>query len=74
MTHKTITADMVHNFAWYDTRVEALKKVRELEKQGVACYLGGKYAKSKFAYLDIKIAAIQNNCWSGSGSLWVVAW
>ena len=74
MTRKTITVDMVHNFAWYDTRAEALRKVRELEKQGIACYLGGKHAKSKFMYLDIKIAAIQHNCWSGSDSPWVVAW
>lgn len=74
MTHKTITVDMVHNFAWYDTRTEALRKVRELEKQGIVCYLGGKRAKSKFTYLDIKIAAIQHNLWSGGDSPWVVAW
>ena len=74
MVHKTIAADMVHNFAWYDTREEVLRKVRELEKQGIASYYGGKRAKSKFTYHDIKIAAIHNNCWSGSDSPWVVAW
>lgn len=74
MTHKTITVDMVHNFAWYEDRRDALKKVQELKNQGITCYYGGKRAKSWATYADIKIAAIHNNCWDGSDSPWVVAW
>ena len=32
MAHNTITVDMVHNFAWYEDRRNALKKVNELKK------------------------------------------
>ena len=74
MAHNTITVDMVHNFAWYEDRRNALKKVNELKKQGIPVYCGGKRAKSKFTYLDIKTAAIYHNRWNGSGLPWVVAW
>ena len=74
MTHTTITVNMVHNFSWYEDRSDALKKVNDLKKQGVAVYYGGKHAKSKFTYHDLKIAAIYQNKWNGSNLPWVVAW
>lgn len=74
MEHKTVTVDMVHNFAWCDTRKEALETVKRLEAQGITVYYGGKHAKSKFTYLDIKIAAIYQDKWSGNDCPWIVAW
>lgn len=74
MENKTITVDMVHHFSWCDTKGEALKKVRELQKQGITAYFGGKYARSKQKYHDLKIAAIYQGKWGGSGLPWVVAW
>lgn len=74
MNGKTFTVNAVSNFAWYDTKGEALKKVNELQKQGITAYFGGKYARSKQKYHDLKIAAICHNQWDGSGLPWVVAW
>lgn len=74
MEHKTITVNMVHHFEWYDTRIEALKRVKALNAQGILVYYGGKRAKSKFTYLDIKIAAIYQDKWNGNDCPWVVAW
>lgn len=74
MTHETITVDMVHNFAWFENRTDAIKKAKELSKLGHTVYIGGKRAKSKFNYFDIKSAAIYQYKWSGSGMPWVIAW
>lgn len=74
MVHKTIKVNDVSNFAWYDTRAEAMKKVKELEKEGITPFIGGKRAKSWATYGDIKTAAIYQNRWTGSGSPWIVAW
>ena len=74
MTHTTITSKDVNQFEWFDTRAEALNRAKTLEKQGIPTYIGGKRARKKFNYLDIKIAAIYHNKWSGSNKPWVVAW
>lgn len=74
MTHKTIQVSEVKNFAWFDTKSEAVKYAREVEAEGGTVFIGGKRAKSWATYKDIVIAAIYQNRWTGSGSPWVVAW
>ena len=74
MTHNTIKVNDVSNFWWFETRAEAMKKVKELEREGIKAHVGGKRAKSWVTYGDIKSAAIYQNKWSGSGMPWVVAW
>ena len=74
MTHETICVNDVSHFAWFDDRKEAVAKAKELSKLGYDVKIGGKRAKSKFNYYDIKSAAIHQNKWSGSGMPWVVAW
>ena len=74
MTHETIKVNDVSNFAWFDDRADAIKKANELKAKGVNAKIGGKNAKSKFTYFDIRSAAICQNKWSGSGMKWVVAW
>ena len=74
MTHETIRVNDVNNFAWFETKSEAVKRARELSKLGLDVKLGGKRAKSWANYFDIKSAAVCQNKWSGSGMPWVIAW
>lgn len=74
MTHEIIKVNDVQNFAWFENKTDAMKKARQLEKQGIAAKIGGKRSKSWAVYHEIKIAAIFQNEWSGSGMAWVVAW
>lgn len=75
MTHETITHKDVNRFAWYNSRKEALNMATILRKKGIKVYIGGKRARSScYNYLDIKIAAIYQNAWSGSEMPWVIAW
>ena len=74
MAHETIKVNSVNNFAWFDTKNEAVRKMNELSKRGLDVKIGGKRAKSWADYLDIKSAAICQNKWSGSGMPWVIAW
>lgn len=72
--NKALNVNDINNFAWYLTKKDVLKKVKELQEQGIIVYYGGKNAKSKQVYHDIKIAAIYHNQWDGSNQPWVVAW
>lgn len=74
MLHKTIKVTDVSHFYWCDTKAEATKKSKELEKQGITVYIGGKRGKTHFNYLDIQTAAIYQNKGNGSDSNWVAAW
>ena len=74
MTHITITHRDVNRFEWCYSKKEALGRAAALKKQGIPAYFGGKRAKSRFAYNDIKIAAICHNAWNGGNLPWVVAW
>ena len=58
MTHKTITHRDVNQFAWCDSRKEAISKATKLMGQGKGVYIGGKKAKNKWNYHDITMAAI----------------
>ena len=74
MTHETITHKDVNRFAWYNSRKEALSMAAILMSKGIQVYIGGKKAKRKCNYLDIKIAAIYHNAWKGDEMPWVIAW
>lgn len=74
MTHETITHKEVNRFAWYSSRKEALNMAAILRGKGIQVYIGGKRAKRKFNYLDIKNAAIYQNKWIGDEMPWVIAW
>lgn len=74
MAHETIMVNSVNNFAWFETKGEAVRKMKELSKLGLDVKIGGKRAKSWANYLDIKSAAIYQNKWSGSDMPWVIAW
>lgn len=74
MTHETITHKDVNRFAWYNSRKEALNMAAILRSKGIKVYIGGKKAKRKYNYHDIKIAAIYQNAWFGSEMPWVIAW
>lgn len=74
MTHETIKVTDVSNFEWFDYQSEAKERAKELSKLGIDVKIGGKRAKSKFNYYDIRTAAIYQNKWSGSGMPWVIAW
>jgi len=74
MTRNTIKVNEVSNYWFFETRAEAMKKVKALEKEGIKAYIGGKRAKSWVTYFDILRAAIYQNKWSSSGMPWVVAW
>lgn len=75
MTHKTITVNEIHYFIWCETRSEALRRAKEIEKQGITgVHVAGKRAKTREDYMDIQRAAIYQDKWSGGNSPWVVAW
>ena len=74
MTHETITYRVVNQFAWYDSRKEALSKAAKLKRQGKSVYIGGKRAKNKRNYIDIVIAAIIHDDKGDGSKPWVIAW
>ena len=74
MTHKTITHRDVNQFAWCDSRKEALSKAAKLMGEGKGVYIGGKKAKNKWNYHDITMAAIIHNDKGDGNKPWVVAW
>lgn len=74
MTHRAITHKDVNQFEWYNSREKALNRAKELKKQGIPVYIGGKKAKNSYNYHDLRIAAIYHNAWSGGNLPWVVAW
>lgn len=74
MTHKTITYRDVNQFEWYDTRIEALSRAGKLMKDGKIVYIGGKRAKDKWNYHDIRMAAIVHNDKDACDKPWVIAW
>ena len=74
MNQKTITVTDVNNFAWFNSKKEAMDYARRLKQEGHTVYCGGKRAQSWLKYHDIQIAAIYHNKWSGSSMPWVVAW
>ena len=74
MEHITVTVTTVNNFAWFESRTDALKRAKTLTENGYKVYVAGKRAKNKMTYIEIRVAAIYQNKWSGSGMPWVVAW
>lgn len=78
MTHKTITVDQYKNIEWICTRQEALKRKKELEKQGFFPIIAGKNAKTIgqnwFTWNDLYAASIFRNDISNIGRDWVIAW
>lgn len=74
MTHKNITVADVNNFAWFNSKKEAMAYARRLKQEFSVVYCGGKRSRSRLNYLDMKIAAIYHNKWSGRSMSWVVGW
>ena len=74
MTHKNITVADVNNFAWFKYKKEAMAYARRLKREFHTVYCGGERSQSRQNYLDMKIAAIYHNKWSGSSMPWVVGW
>mgnify|MGYP007112768922 CR=1 FL=1 len=73
MTHIAITHKDVNQFAWCDSRKEALSRAAKLKKQGITIYIAGKRARNHFDYQDIRMAAIIHNDQSANKP-WVIAW
>ncbi len=78
MTHKTITVNQYANIEWIENRQQALKRKKELEKQGCSPIIAGKKARTNgqgwFTWNDLYAASLFRDNISNIGSDWVIAW
>ena len=77
MTHKTIAEDQYANIEWLETRQQALKRKKQLEKQGHSPIIAGKKARTNggwFAWNDLYFASLFRDNISNIGRDWVIAW